>query len=484
MIHSLRFKLLTVVLTISAIAIGIVGFLSSRVTSTEFQRFVSTEELSGVERAGDILIDHYKTSSNWSDVQSTLDRIAGIADRRLMLLDPKRNIIATSPADMKSSLQIGPNNQFTMHVVERDDGRVLENVIVLVNPPHAELISKQGESIGTLYSIRTPRDRPRGDPGFVGSVNRSLAIAGGVSLVCALLLVLVFSRRILGPVEALTTAARRMERGDLSQRVQAKSKDEIGELAGAFNSMADSLARAEQLRRNMVSDVAHELRTPLTNLRAQIEAIQDGLASASAATVTSLHEEAMLLSALVDDLQELALADAGQLRLNRVPSNISDLIQQVAKSFDAQAREKRIELVATSESDIPSVHADSKRIAQVIRNLLSNAIRHTPTGGRVELSASTRDSVVEVTVHDTGPGIAAEQLPFLFERFYRTDDSRDRATGGAGLGLAIVKQLVESHSGRVSVESEIGRGSLFRFTIPIEAGEFQHDLQPGDRPEG
>ena len=481
MIHSLRFKLLAVVLTISAIAIGIVGFLSSRVTSTEFQRFVTTEEMSGVERAGDILIEQYESSSNWGDVQRTLDRIAGIADRRLVLLDPKRNIIATSPAEMKSSLEITPNNQFSWRVVERDDGRVLENVFVLVNPPHVELSTKQAEHVGTLYSIRSPQERPSRDPGFLGSVNRSLAIAGGVSLVFALLLVLVFSRRILGPVEALTTAARRMERGDLSQRVQAKSKDEIGELAGAFNSMADSLARAEQLRRNMVSDIAHELRTPLTNLRAQIEAIQDGLASASTATVTSLHEEAMLLSALVDDLQELALADAGQLRLNRAPSNISDLIQQAAKSFDAQAREKRIELVASSESDIPTVHADSKRIAQVIRNLLSNAIRHTPTGGRVELSASTKDSVVEVTVLDTGPGIAPEQLPFLFERFYRTDDSRDRATGGAGLGLAIVKQLVESHSGRVSVESEIGRGSRFSFTIPIAVSESQRDIQSAGR---
>lgn len=191
-------------------------------------------------------------------------------------------------------------------------------------------------------------------------MNRSLVIAGVVSFVFALLLVVVFSQRILGPIEALTAAARRMGRGDLSQRVDSKSKDEIGELAGAFNSMADSLARAEQLRRNMVSDVAHELRTPLTNLRAQIEAIQDGLASASAATVASLHEEAMLLSSLVDDLQELALADAGQLRLNQVPSNISDLIQQAAKSFDARAREKRIELVALCASDIPTVRADSK----------------------------------------------------------------------------------------------------------------------------
>ena len=172
MIHSLRFKLLAVVLTISAIAIGIVGFLSSRVTSTEFQRFVTTEESSGVERAGDILIEHYEINSNWSDVQGTLDRIAGIADRRLVLLDPKRNIIATSPGEMKSSLAISPNNQFTLHIVEHDNGRVLENVIVLVNPPHVELISKQGEPVGTLYSIRTPQEGPRGDPGFLRSVNR------------------------------------------------------------------------------------------------------------------------------------------------------------------------------------------------------------------------------------------------------------------------------------------------------------------------
>jgi len=471
MIHSLRFKLLAVVLAISAVAIGVAGVLSSRATSSEFQRFVTTEDASGLERAGTILIEHYESNSGWIDVQRTLDRIAGIANRNLILLDQKRDVVATSPAEMKSSLKISPNDQFTWRVVERDGGRVLENVIVLVNPPHVELRSKQGEAIGTVYSIRPPQERPSGEPGFLTSVNRSLMIAGVISFALALLLVVIISRRILGPIEALTSATRRMERGDLSQRVDPKSKDEIGELAGAFNSMADSLARTEQLRRNMVSDVAHELRTPLTNLRAQIEAIQDGLASASVETVASLHEETMLLSSLVDDLQELALADAGQLRLNRVDSNISDLIQQAVRSFEARAREKQIELVITGQADLPTVSADPNRIGQVLRNLLSNGIRCTPRGGRVAVSASakgsSRGSSIEVSVQDTGAGIAREQLPFLFERFYRTDDSRDRATGGAGLGLAIVKQLVEAHGGGVSVESEVGRGSKFTFSIPI-----------------
>jgi signal transduction histidine kinase len=468
MIHSLRFKLLAAMLATSAVAVGVVGFLSSRVTSTEFRRLVASEDVSGVERAGDILMEHYEIGSTWNEVQPTLDRIAEVANRNLVLLDSKRNVIATSPAAMKSSLEISPDDQFTWRVVQRDRGYVVENLVVLINPPHANLISKRGDMVGTVYSIRTPEQRASGGPEFLGSVNRSLVIATGITFALAVLLVLIFSRRILGPVEALTIAARRMERGDLSQRVASKSKDEIGELAGAFNSLAGSLTRAEQLRRNMVSDVAHELRTPLTNLRAQIEAIQDGLANPSPATVSSLHEEVMLLSLLVDDLQELALAEAGQLRFDCVPTSIPNLIQQAVKSFDAQAREKEIEFVASCAPNTPMIHADSKRIAQVLRNLASNAIRHTPRGGRVELSAVTKDTCIEVSVQDTGSGIASAQLPFLFERFYRTDDSRDRSTGGAGLGLAIVKQLVEAHGGRVAVESEVGRGSKFTFTIPIE----------------
>jgi signal transduction histidine kinase len=259
---------------------------------------------------------------------------------------------------------------------------------------------------------------------------------------------------------------RRMAGGDLAQRVRVQSRDEIGELARAFNAMADGLARAEQLRRNMVNDIAHELRTPLTNLRCQIEALQDGLAAPTPEVMASLHEEAMLLNRLVGDLQELALAEAGQLRLERGPVSVRDVITQVTGAFEAQAAGKGIALVSDVPRELPAIYADAERVGQMLRNLLANAVAHTPRGGSVSVGARAAGGQVEIVVADTGAGIEPEHLPNVFERFYRVDGSRARSTGGAGLGLAIVKQLAEAQGGGVRVESEVGSGSSFFVTLP------------------
>ncbi|MDQ3930785.1 MAG: ATP-binding protein, partial [Chloroflexota bacterium] len=304
--------------------------------------------------------------------------------------------------------------------------------------------------------------------GFLNSVNRSLVLAVLVAGSAAILLTLLLSRRILGPVEALTAAARKMETGDLRQRVKVESKDEIGELAHAFNAMADGLARQEQLRRNMVTDVAHELRTPLSNIRGYLEAIKDGVATADGATIESLHEEAILLSRLVDDLQELELAEAGQLRLVRQQVSLVEIIERAVSAAQAILQERGLTLQVDVSTDLPTIHADPDRIGQVLRNLLRNAITHTPHGGEVRVVARLAGGQVEVSVRDTGRGIPSKHLPHIFERFFRADRSRARATGGTGLGLAIVKQLVELHGGRVWAKSTQGEGSTFAFTLPVK----------------
>jgi signal transduction histidine kinase len=285
---------------------------------------------------------------------------------------------------------------------------------------------------------------------------------------CAVLLMLGLSRRILGPVEALTAAARRMEAGDLSQRVEITSpNDEIGDLARAFNRMADGLARLEKLRRQLVTDVAHELRTPLTNIRGYLEAIRDGVVEPERTVIDSLHEEAMLLSHLVDDLQELSLAEAGGLTLERQLVALADVVDRAIGAARPRAKAEGIALRVDLAEDLPLVDVDPRRIGQVLRNLLDNGLTHTGPGGEIVVDAHSDDEWVEVSVRDTGAGIAAEDLPYVFERFYRADRSRSRATGGAGLGLAIVKQLVEAHGGRIEVESEIGQGTWFTFTLPV-----------------
>jgi signal transduction histidine kinase len=300
----------------------------------------------------------------------------------------------------------------------------------------------------------------------LASVNRTLLLVAVVAGLGAVLLILGLSRRILAPVEALTAAVRRMEAGDLSQRVEVTSRDEISELARAFNAMADGLARLEELRRNMVTDVAHELRTPLSNIRGYLEALQDGVVEPEERIIDSLYEEAMLLNRMVDDLQELSLAEAGQLRLKRQPVALADVVDRAVEAVRPRAEAEEIRL----QVDLPEdflVDVDPQRIGQVLRNLLDNGLTHTPPGGEVGVVARASDQWVEVSVQDTGSGIAAEDLPYVFERFYRADRSRSRATGGAGLGLAIAKQLVEAHGGRIWVESTEGEGSTFTLALPI-----------------
>jgi signal transduction histidine kinase len=315
---------------------------------------------------------------------------------------------------------------------------------------------------------------------FTRAVTMALVAAVIVGGLLALLVAALFSRRVLRPVDALTAAARRMGRGDLQQRVAVSTRDEIGQLGQAFNTMAEGLERTERLRRQMVTDIAHELRTPLTNLRGYLEALRDGVYAPSPETLASLHEEAVLLAQLVDDLQDLTLADAGQLSLHREPLRLADALVRAQQALLPQAEDKGVQLrVEPPASALPNALADDRRVGQILRNLISNAIRHTPPGGQVVLSAATSPDGVEVVVRDTGEGIAAEHLPHVFERFYRADSSRARATGGAGIGLAVVKQLVEAHHGRVTVQSTPGEGSTFRFALPAVAREAQTGAPAG-----
>jgi signal transduction histidine kinase len=255
--------------------------------------------------------------------------------------------------------------------------------------------------------------------------------------------------------------------GDLSQRVRLQGGGEVTALAQAFNSMAADLEYAEQLRRNMVADVAHELRTPLSNIQGYLEAIRDGVIEPDPAAIGSLNEEASLLSRLVNELQELSLAEAGELKLVYQAENIADLIKQAVVPCQPQIAAKGIKLSLDLPEDLPLVNIDWQRVNEVLHNLLENAVVHTPERGTINVAASAKGRWVEVNVSDTGEGIPAEDLPHVFERFYRVDKSRARATGGSGLGLTIAKRLIEAHGGTITVQSKLGKGSCFSFTVPI-----------------
>lgn len=301
------------------------------------------------------------------------------------------------------------------------------------------------------------------------SFQKSIVIAGGAGLIAGVLLVALFARSALSPVRSLSNAAQKLGSGDFDQRVNEDRRDELGNLARTFNSMAQDLQTAEGNRRRMTADIAHELRNPLTNIRGYLEAIKDGVLEPDEAAIDTLHGETIHLSRLVEDLQLLAIADAGELRLHKTPLLVQDVVAQSVNAAKPRAMEREIDLQLRSEGRPPLADLDPTRFAQVLGNLLDNAISHTESGGAVTVVVTSseadgrRYSVLEVS--NEGEPIAEEDLNRVFEQFYRVDRSRSRSTGGAGLGLTIVKRLVEAHGGTVSAACSDGT-TTFTVTVP------------------
>ncbi len=443
MIHSLRFRLVVSFTLVILVVIGSVFFFINRATQAEIRRFEEQVAQMRAERMEIGLSGYYLQRGDWEGIQPFVEQWGNLYGQRIILTDAIGIVVADS------------------------EGNVLGESYAPDSPGRPLSPSWQTGTIGTLYIESSS------DVGLIAlqilfrEIGRFFIWGGLIGVAIALIITFLLSRRVLAPVKALTSAARQMGRGDFSQRVQVKDKGEVGELANTFNSMATDLERAEQLQRNMVADIAHELRTPLSNLRGYLEAIRDGVIKPDADTIRSLDEEAALLSRLVDDLQELSLAEAGELKLVCQAENIGELIKQTVGGLQTQATTKGLSVSVDLPDRLPAVNIDSPRISQVLRNLLENALAHTAEGDAITVTAAQQGNWVEVSVVDTGEGIPAEGLPNIFERFYRVDKSRARTTGGSGLGLTIAKRLVEAHGGTIQAHSERGKGSRFSFTLPI-----------------
>ena len=301
---------------------------------------------------------------------------------------------------------------------------------------------------------------------YLDRINQALLWAGLAAGAIAIVLGILLARTLTRPVRELTTAARAMAKGDFKQTVPVRSKDELGELATAFNQMSVDLDQANQARRQMTADVAHDLRTPLTVLSGYLESMQDGVLEPTPARLALLNNEVQHLNRLVDDLRTLSLADAGELSLHRQPVSPTTLLARVASSFEHPAAQKGVALKTEIAPDLPEINVDTERMVQVLSNLVSNALKHTPEGGEIRMAASAEPEAVMIRVEDTGSGITPEALPFVFKRFYRGDTSRQREDGDSGLGLAIARSIVEAHGGKIMVESELGVGTNFTITLP------------------
>jgi signal transduction histidine kinase len=444
--RSLNFRLLAAFALVIIVIIGSVFFFTYRTTRAEIARIGERLESMQDRRVEMELSRYYQFRGSWEGVQPFVVQWGNLYERRIIVTDNNGIVVADSAEAPLGQQYVGerPGQPMTSMA-----GMGSQIGVLRVMP--AETLDVNRAALQITYH----------------TIGRFFLWGGLLAIGIALLLTFFLSRRILSPVKALTAAARQFGKGDFSQRVDFKGKGEVSELAQSFNTMADNLERDERLRRNMVADIAHELRTPLSNLRGYLEAISDGLIKPDNETIRSLSEEATSLSRLIEDLQEVSLADAGEIKLVLQPEEISRPINEAVAALQTKASSRGLAITTKLPAELPEVNLDAHRIKQVLLNLLENAIVHTEAGGNITVSAIERENQIFVSVADTGEGIPEKDLPLIFERFYRVDKSRTRATGGSGLGLTIAKRLVEAHGGTIEVRSQPGRGSTFTFAIPI-----------------
>ncbi len=467
--YSLRTRLVLSFLGIIVATAGLVVVLARRITADRFAYLVSHTGQMQAFNLAPLFADYYAEVGNWDGVEALVD--AGLDVRGGWMMGRGRHGAGPSGMAMMNAMDSEADRLLLVDA----DGRVVadsEGRSADLSVPESDLekgapITVDGRQVGTLIVASGLGTLTPNQSDFLSQVNRLMIAAAVIAGLAVLLVVSFQTRRIVAPVRALATAARRVADGDLSQRVPVTSRDELGEMAAAFNSMAAELEQQHELRRRAMADVAHELRTPLSVLQIDLESIEDGLTNPTPEVIARLRDEVALLNRLVEDLRMLSLAEAGELQMEIHPLDLRELVQSAVERMQGAAREKGVALSAALPDGLSPVAGDRQRLAQVLLNLLSNALRHTPAGGRINVAArQVGDAEVQVAVQDSGDGIPADELPHVFERFYRTDLARGRGTGGSGLGLTIVRSLIEAQGGRIWVDTVVGQGSTFAFALP------------------
>ncbi len=316
---------------------------------------------------------------------------------------------------------------------------------------------------------------------FLTSVHKSLVWVGLAVIVAGLAASYALARSITVPLRNLSRAAEQIEQGNFDQKVPIETRDEVGQLAAIFNRMAETLTVNTNLRRQFLANIAHELRTPLAIIQGHLEGMVDGVIEPSKDQLASLHEEAIRLNRLITDLRDLSLAEVRQLAMEKSIIDMNQIVSRAVNMLKPSSDAKEIYVECTFDEQLPEIEADIDRISQVIYNVLVNGIRYSPpksfikvVTGKIE---NANQSWIKISIADQGPGIAQEDIPYIFDHFYRGDKSRDKKSGGSGLGLAVVKQLVEIHGGQVTVQSELGQGCVFQIVLPVRLEEAGGDME-------
>ncbi len=455
-------RLTAAFLVVALVAVGSVAVVVNRTTASSFRSYIGqqTNANANAELLRQ-LQDHYASTGSWDGAQAILaqarsGRGAG---------QGQGHGGGTGAGGGTVFLLAGTNYTVIAASNEQHIGRALDEA----ERRQALAISVDGQTVGYLLregagvqALDSTQQR------FLDDVSSALTLAAAGAIALALIMGLAFAWLLARPLRSLRQSATAIAQGRLGIQTPVVGTAEFRQVASAFNHMSSALAESEATRQRMTSDIAHELRSPVSVMRAQVEAMMDGVFPLNAEQLAIVYDQTLHLSRLVEDLRTLTRAEAGRLPLEMALLDPATFVQRVAADFAPLAHEESIALTTEIAPALPQIQADADRLRQIFANLLANALAHTPAGGNITIRADYRGSAVRFAVADSGPGLTAEQAAHVFERFYRTDDARQRDRGGSGLGLAITQELVRLHGGRIWIESAPGKGTVIIFEIPAK----------------
>ncbi len=469
----MRDKLLFSYRVLILLTLGTIIFLTTRQTSSDIRNFMFRGGYSGTEQVVSELENYYRQHHTLEGADSIIRDYRG------------------NSRGHKNGPGNGEGNQYGrsgkgMHMRLADaQGKILydgfadnsETTLSRDEINRAISLNVKGETVGYLLPEESFPFTRENQTFLTNRIIKAVIIASVIAGIASLLLAFPIADKLVKPIVVLTDAARNLAKGKLEQRVVIEGKDEIATLGEAFNQMAAALQQSEETRRALTADIAHELRTPLAVQRAQIEAIKDGIYQLTPEALITIEEQNHLLSRLVEDLRILALADAGALTLEKSDVELVALVQGIIRRFAAQAQEHQITLKLATNPDNIRLVVDPQRIEQILHNLISNALRHSPENTSIEITVSASEKEIRITVRDHGKGIPGEAMPHIFERFYKVEKSRSRYEGGTGLGLSIARKLAQAHGGDITASNHQKGGAIFTLTIPFTKNETQNDTK-------
>jgi signal transduction histidine kinase len=459
--RSISLKITFVLVLISLIGAVIAGLYVEYNTRKAFESFVQDQDQSVLVNA---LIEHYQERESWQGVNRVFMETqllsSRAANQRSSGNQPQGRennppFLITNPAGL---IMAGGTNPAGLVPGDR------------INPAEYEKgteLTLEGETIGWLVPIHFSNPRNNPNQGFINTVRQALLVSALITLAVALTLGGFLIRSFTRPIRQLVEATDVIAEGELGYTVEVESRDELGSLAQSFNRMSADLKQADQARRQMTADIAHDLRTPLSVISGYTEALQDGKLSGSSEMYQVMHQQAAQLNVLIEDLRTLSLLDAGEFDFNPRNLQVGDLIETTAAAFRGSGLEKQTAIQLDIDNDLPAIDLDPVRFRQVLENLISNALKAVPDGGQITLSAEHKTDQIFIEVRDDGPGIPPQDLPHIFDRFYRVDKSRTDSGSSSGLGLAIARKLVEAQGGEIGVSSAVGQGTVFRIVFSV-----------------